>query len=182
MRTRDEVHQVCDGVCHATWSNPSSPASEILITPGKIIRKIYTLMTAFRWVATTRESSSLLTCWLSIITISNKEFANLDQIFILEMNLWGVIFYHYLDVMLDLFDLVLKILIIKIIWVSLCEMVFPRTEIIDNFICNSKKWKSHIMQSRPEREKTSRSRSDRNEPFILLNTTEWDYVILWDHN
>ena len=148
IRTRDEVHQVCDGLCHATWSNPSSPASEILILTAagdsksrKIIRKIYTLMTAFRWVATTRESSSLLTCWLSIITISNEEFANLDQIFILEMNSRGVIFYHYLDVMLDLFDLVLKILIIKIIWVSLCEMVFPRREIIDNFIFNSKKVK-----------------------------------------
>ena len=52
----------------------------------------------------------------------------MDQIFILEMNSRGVIFYHYLDVMLDLFDLVLKILIIKIIRVSLCEMVFPQTD------------------------------------------------------
>ena len=148
MRTLDEVHQFCDGLCHATWSNPSSPASEILITQpqqradhAKLSGRFTRLMTAFRWVATTRESSSLLTCWLSIITIWNEEFANLDQIFILEMNFRGVIFYHYLDVMLDLFDLVLKILIIKIIWVSLCEMVFPRTEIIDNFIFNSKKVK-----------------------------------------
>ena len=170
MRTRDEVHQVCDGLGHATWSNPSSPASEILITPGKIIRKIYTLMTAFRWVATTRESSSLLTCWLSIITIWNEEFANLDQIFILEMNFRGIIFYHYLDVMLDLFDLVLKILIIKIIWVRLCEMVFP----IDNLFFNLKS-ENLVMEGRQE---ASRSRSDRNGPFIWLNTTERDYVIL----
>ena len=136
----------------------------------KIIRKIYTLMTAFRWVATTRESSSLLTCWLSIITIWNEEFANLDQIFILEMNSRGVIFYHYLDVVLDLFDLVLKILIIKIIWASLCEMVFPRTEIIDNFVFNSKS-ENLWMQG-----------SDRNGPFVSVNTTEWDYVILQDNN
>ena len=117
------------------WSPSTSRA-------GRIIRKIYTLMTAFRWVATTRESSSLLTCWLSIITIWNEEFANLDQIFILEMNSRGVIFYHYLDVMLDLFDLVLKILIIKIIRVRLCEMLFPRPKIIDNFVFNSQKWNS----------------------------------------
>ena len=175
MRTRDEVHQVCDGLCHATWSNPSSPASEILILTAagdsksrKIIRKIYTLMTAFRWVATTRESSSLLTCWLSIITISNEEFANLDQIFILEMNSRGVIFYHYLDVMLDLFDLVLKILIIKIIWVRLCEMVFP-------ILFFNLKSENLVMEGRQE---ASRSRSDRNGPFIWLNTTERDYVIL----
>ena len=159
MRTRDEVHQFCDGLCHATWSNPSSPASEILITQpqqradhAKLSGRFTRLMTAFRWVATTRESSSLLTCWLSIITISNEEFANLDQIFILEMNFRGVIFYHYLDVMLDLFDLVLKILIIKIIWASLCEMLFPRPEIIDNFIFNSEKVKiSYNAKQRGER-------------------------------
>ena len=129
------------------WSSPPHHSRS-----RKIIRKIYTLMTAFRWGATTRESSSLLTCWLSIITISNEEFANLDQIFILEMNFRGVIFYHYLDVMLDLFDLVLKILIIKIIWASLCEMLFPRPEIIDNFIFNSEKVKiSYNAKQRGER-------------------------------
>ena len=100
MRTWDGLHQVGDGVRHATWSNPSSAAPEILIT-RKIVRKIYTLMIS-------RESSSLLTCWLSIITIWNKEFANLDQILILEMNFRHVIFNHYLDVTLDLLDFALN--------------------------------------------------------------------------
>ena len=100
MRTWDGLHQVSDGLRHATWSNPSSAAPEILIT-RKIVRKIYTLMIS-------RESSSLLTCWLSIITIWNKEFANLDQILILEMNFRHVIFNHYLDVTLDLLDFALN--------------------------------------------------------------------------
>ena len=68
-------------------------------------------MTASKWVTTSRESSSLLTCWLSITTIWNEEFANLDQILILEMNSRRIIFNHYLDVMFYLFDLVMKILI-----------------------------------------------------------------------
>ena len=157
MRTWDGLHQVGDGVRHATWSNPSSAAPEILIT-RKIVRKIYTLMIS-------RESSSLLTCWLSIITIWNEEFANLDQILILEMNFSAIIFYHYLDVMLDLFDLVLKILIIKIIWASLCEMVFPGAEIIDSFLI-PKKWKSLAgMQTRERRHLGAAS--DRNEAICL---------------
>ena len=156
MRTWDGLHQVGDGLRHATWSNPSSAAPEILIT-RKIVRKIYTLMIS-------RESSSLLTCWLSIITIWNKEFANLDQILILEMNFRHVIFNHYLDVTLDLLDFALN----KNINPGYSGLIQILLSLLDLF---PQKWKScmsrHLLLAS----------SDRNEPFISLNAALGDYVI-----
>ena len=58
-----------------------------------------------------------------------------------------------------------------------------QTEIIDSFIFNSKKVKIfYDAKQAREREEASGSSSDRNEPFILLNTGLWDDVILQDHN